>query len=287
MGTKRSATPRSNTRSNKGTTKKAPALSVEVLEKLHAILEAQRRLGPASYPPTVGRLLELAGEPELVAPLFKKHPSSSRISVLAPGKLLASERPAVLVFLTADLESVARSEAMFRKALAAAWTEKKNIFVVGELAKKLPTQLRPAFSKHWADAVKRADLPQGFASLQGDKTTYVFRLEDVRPRPGTLDGSAHSHAGHRADFAARFREAFDRLDRQTGGQNYVTLHALRAALADVARADFDAGLRALRETQQYTLDASDGRHGGVSAEELDAAIVEAGSRLVYAARKGR
>ncbi|WP_199693804.1 hypothetical protein, partial [Sorangium cellulosum] len=88
-----------------------------------------------------------------------------------------------------------------------------------------------------------------------------------------------------APFAARFDAAFSALDRDGGGNNYVTLRALRAALPDVPRAVFDAELAALRRQRRYSLDPSDGRHHQMADAEREAGILEAGNLLVYVARR--
>jgi hypothetical protein len=87
-----------------------------------------------------------------------------------------------------------------------------------------------------------------------------------------------------ADFAQRFEEAFARLDRERGGHNLVSLVALRQAMGE-ERAAFDAGLRELRREGRYSLSAAEGRHG-ISPEEREAGVVEDGSLLLFASRKG-
>jgi 2'-5' RNA ligase len=88
----------------------------------------------------------------------------------------------------------------------------------------------------------------------------------------------------RASFPQRFDAAFAKLDGASGGHNYVTLEALRRALPDISRADFDAGLHALRKARHYTLDPSDGRHVRLTDAERDAGIREGSHLLVYVAR---
>ncbi len=85
------------------------------------------------------------------------------------------------------------------------------------------------------------------------------------------------------DFAASFTAAFDRIDRERGSHNFVSLVLLRQAVpAD--RAAFDAGLRELRVAGRFTLSGAEGRHG-LTAEEQAAGIREDGSLLLYASRK--
>lgn len=87
-------------------------------------------------------------------------------------------------------------------------------------------------------------------------------------------------------FAADFQAAFTANDR---GFNYVTLLAMRQALPQYTRAQFDAELRILRGAggapRLFTLDASDGRHVRMTEEERAAGIHEVGNNLVYVARR--
>ena len=53
------------------------------------------------------------------------------------------------------------------------------------------------------------------------------------------------------------------------------------------RQDLDAAINELRRAQRVTLDSADGRHERLGAEEIAAAIVEDGNRLVYMARRQR
>ncbi len=86
------------------------------------------------------------------------------------------------------------------------------------------------------------------------------------------------------DFASRFAAAFDRLDAARGGHNFVSLVDLRAALADVSREAFDAGLNRLRAASAFTLSAAEGRHG-ITPAERDAALREDGCLLLFASRR--
>jgi len=86
-------------------------------------------------------------------------------------------------------------------------------------------------------------------------------------------------------FARRFDKAFDALDAENGGYNFVKLLALREALADVPRAVFDAELNALRRAWRYTLSPSEGRHQQSTEAERAAGIREHGHLLVYVERR--
>jgi hypothetical protein len=87
-----------------------------------------------------------------------------------------------------------------------------------------------------------------------------------------------------AVFARRFEDAFNHLDRERGGHNFLSLVQLRQALADVPRAAFDAELRALLLAGRFSLSAAEGRHG-LTVEERTAGIVEDGILLLYASRR--
>lgn len=89
------------------------------------------------------------------------------------------------------------------------------------------------------------------------------------------------------DFETEFNDAFDALDIRAGRNNYVLLYDLRQALPGYGRSAFDAELRKLRVAKQFSLDSADGRHVHLSDEQLAGGIQEAGSNLVYVARRER
>lgn len=103
-------------------------------------------------------------------------------------------------------------------------------------------------------------------------------IDQIVSSPRPAPAGAFDHA---------FGAAFDRLDRDSGGNNYVLLHDLRRALPTVSREAFDAGLNQLRRAKVFSLDSADGRHVKLSEEQRDAGIREAGSNLVYAQRRER
>jgi hypothetical protein len=86
------------------------------------------------------------------------------------------------------------------------------------------------------------------------------------------------------DFASAFTAAFERLDRQRGGHNFVSLVDLRRELPDFDRPTFDAGLARLRRSGQFTLSAAEGRYGITPAEQ-EAGIREGGTLLLFVARR--
>ena len=86
------------------------------------------------------------------------------------------------------------------------------------------------------------------------------------------------------DFARRFEAVFDRLDRERGGHNFLSLVLLRKNLADVGRDAFDRGLQDLRRAGRFTMSAAEGRHG-LTVEERTAGILEDGTLLLHVSRR--
>lgn len=80
--------------------------------------------------------------------------------------------------------------------------------------------------------------------------------------------------------------AFDCLDQNNGGTNFVILADLRDALASLyTREEFDEALRQHRIDGVLSLDSHEGLFGECTQRMRDAAIVENGARLVYCARR--
>lgn len=134
---------------------------------------------------------------------------------------------------------------------------------------KLLTE-RAASSRPW---------PARLGFLQGSRQGYLFLLEHV-VRSG--EASRPVAVGD-ANFSRAFKEAFERL-RRGRPFNMVELAALRDALPDYSREQFDGGLRELRKSREFVLRAFEGRHGSLTAEEMAAAIREDGRVFAYAAR---
>jgi hypothetical protein len=84
-------------------------------------------------------------------------------------------------------------------------------------------------------------------------------------------------------FAPQLAQAFERLDRESGGHNQVSLRHLRTALPNWERAAFDSRLSRLRQAGDYTLSGMQNR-GGVSAEDQEAGIREGGVLRIYLSR---
>ncbi|WP_437570798.1 hypothetical protein [Sorangium sp. So ce542] len=319
---------------------------------LLGVLESQRQLGGASYPPTLERLAELTGDtPAATSKALSSKEAKGRalLSRTAGGK----KKPApgtVLVLLKEDLQTVAQSDRLLEVQLQSARKPDAPAVDLAQLPKGLVTGLGRAFKAALEQRLAERRLPRTIGALTGKKPLFFFLADAVLPaagapaRPATTtaptDGAprptaprgartapadaadaaptdapsngapaaslagapaaslagapaaslagapAASLAGApAAPFAARFDAAFTALDRVSGGNNYVTLRALRAALPDVPRATFDDELAALRRQRRYSLDPSDGRHHQMAEAEREAGILEAGNLLVYVARR--
>lgn len=287
-----------------------PVLSDEALGRLRDELRSQRDRGAEAYPIRVTRLFELAGVPaddaalrELVNPRSGKW---LRVTAKQRRPDEAHYREA-LAFLSDDVDRIVEGPSLVQHALRRLRSDKTHAFTLAQLTDALPTFLQTRFRaavKRRADAgelwseVASALYRGNLLFLPLDRPVAVPSPPpdpDASPRGG---GDGHSNGGGDrppesngngepapAGFAGVFEREFERLDRASGGHNYVLLHDLRQALADYERAEFDAELRELRLSRRFTLDSSDGRQVRLSHEQLDAGIREGSSLLVYVARR--
>ncbi|WP_437649861.1 hypothetical protein [Sorangium sp. So ce362] len=313
------------------------------MSRLLGVLESQKQLGGASYPPTLERLAELTGDtPAVTAKALTTREAKARL-LLSRG-VGGKKKPApgtTLVLLADDLQAVAQSDRLLELQLQSARTAGAPAVALAQLPKGLLPALSRAFKAALDQRITERRLPRTVGALTGKKPLFFFIADAVLPAAGApvhpaapaphgaprhaaLDGAprhaaldgAPRHAAldgaprHTvpdaprdaaphpaaadadadaapapAPFTDRFDAAFAALDRDAGGHNYVTLHALRAALPDVSRAVFDAELAALRRQRRYSLDPSDGRHHQMAEAERDAGIMEAGNLLVYVAQR--
>lgn len=81
-------------------------------------------------------------------------------------------------------------------------------------------------------------------------------------------------------FEDRFITAFNALNDLSGGHNNVVLSDIRAALPDVSREQFDAGLRELRKSKKYSLEAFEARQVLPHKDMLEGGIKENGQNLM-------
>ena len=81
-------------------------------------------------------------------------------------------------------------------------------------------------------------------------------------------------------FEDRFITAFNALDDLSGKHNNVVLSDIRAALPDVSREQFDAGLRELRKSKKYSLEAFEARQVMPHKDMLEGGLKENGQNLM-------
>lgn len=88
-------------------------------------------------------------------------------------------------------------------------------------------------------------------------------------------------------FAAAFGRAFNKLVRNTRS-GLVPLSDMRAALPAYSREKFESSLRGMRlESDEYALEAFDGRHGTLPREWADGAVREGGRVYIFVKRRDR
>jgi hypothetical protein len=276
--------------------KEAPAL--ELADKLLRVLQSQRGLGSDSYPLTVQRLVELA-DAAAPAPLVKKVLAKRTFQkevALAHAKLLDAP-----IALAADLALLAGSALILEFLLRQQRTLKTQAFTVPVMKKKATGKLQKPFqdavNRHIADGTLPPTV--GWISVGGRKLLFLLgdlhtsegRRQKAEGRRQGEEGSAALKGQDRTEAAlpsafcllpSAFDEAFERLDRQGGGHNFVSLVALRQALP-LEREAFDQQLRQLRQAGRYTLSAAEGRDG-ISPEERAAGIAEEGGLLLFVSR---
>ncbi len=280
-GTKRTPAPKKKREPAAPRAPKRAALAGASVDKIAGVVRSLKSVG--TYPSTVSRVLELAEEDAA-------HAKKVVAKGFAPGMLLCAYPPdkkaagTAWIFLAEDVDSVVGG---WIPAAIASLRErgKRTGFLLKEIEKALPKPTSP--TKVFTDALaargKEARWPRGVGSVRAgterSAAPLLFLLNDVAP---PLAASAPSEP---AAFASAFERAFDRLDRQHGDRNFVLLRALREALPDVPRDDFDAGLTALRLAKRFTLEGSDGRHAQLVDKDFAAGVRDGGTLLVYASRR--
>lgn len=273
--------------------KKKPA--DELSEKLVQVLSQERERGPEAYPAELNRLVEqtrIAVTPALLKQALGREPFRSQ-SVLAPPR-----SPNSLVVLAEDREKLVNSPRLLHLTLSTTRTPDNQVVSVGDLAKKLPQNLRADFREAVNRQVKNLLLSDELGMLMVKKKPMLFLRADINSVAGreeTVRAAGHSppvsprveskpeRPPSGSDFAARFDANFARLDGQHGAHNHVSLVELRQSMP-MARSEFDAGLQQLRRAGGYSLSAAEGRHG-LDAAERDAAIHEDGSLLLFVSRR--
>jgi hypothetical protein len=256
------------------------------LKKLEATLRALREKG--TYPIAAEKLMEEAKVDANVADLARRL-SNRLVRVSAKQD---QYYPGALAFLPEDTALVASSEQLIVHVVEHARTASTTLHTISALKARLPGNLQDGFSASVRGRSRdesKLRLPSGVGMLSGRKHPYLFLLSDVKsakqstPQPESPVQKPERSPG--APFEVEFANAFDELDQQSGRRNVVLISDLRRRLSQIPRPDFDKGLNELRRSKQYSLDSADGRQGRLTPEQVDAGIREAGSVLVYVARR--
>jgi hypothetical protein len=265
---------------------KESSLGDAELEALAETLRALREKG--TYPVAGEKLLEEAKVDANVVDLARR---LSNRQVRVSAKQDQYYRGA-LAFLPEDAALIASSEQLIIHVVEHARTASTNLHTISALKARLPSNLQDGFNASVRDRTRddaNVRLPAGVGMLSGRKHPYLFLLRDVKSAElsnAELKPPVQKPARPPdAPFEVEFAHAFDELDQQSGRRNVVLISDLRRRLAQIPRPDFDKGLNELRRSKQYSLDSADGRQGRLTPEQVEAGIREAGSVLVYVARR--
>jgi hypothetical protein len=262
------------------------------------VLASQRQLGGVSYPLTVRQLVELtdpAAPASLVQKVVKKRSFQNVVVIVRP-----KEWQTTPLALLDDLPLLASDRRTLEFLLRCARTPANHALSVADLKSKATGKLQKAFQDAVTRQMAEGALPPTVGWICRKNTKLLFLLQDLNGGGlSTTDDTTATEprsAGNGqapptetvldqppAEFAPAFSAAFERLDRQHGSHNFVSLVDLRQVLP-FPREAFDAELRKLRQAGQYTLKAAEGRHGISPREQADG-ILEDGVLLLYVARK--
>ncbi len=188
--------------------------------------------------------------------------------------------------LVDQAEQLAQDERVLEMALASTRTADNQAVKLADIKKKLDKKIQPAFDRAVTTTLAAGALPAAVGCLRIKKILFLFLTRDLGTKP--LVGRDREEAVSvpaPSDLGSSIGAAFDRLDREKGGHNLVSLLPLRQALV-VERAAFDAELQRLRRAGRFTLSAAEGRHG-LSSEEREAGIVEEGVLMLYVSRTAK
>jgi hypothetical protein len=208
-----------------------------------------------------------------------------------------------LVFLKASIDDDRERGAIASKLLSKALEVlPREEGVPASQVNGLPPALKKQFPADLEREAAARRLPPGVHSITCGtpkaRKRYFFMLAGALPGANGHAAAAHpAHPVHApasepprapamppAGFGPAFAEAFDRLDRQDGGRNFLKLLELRRALPQFGRAGFDAGLNQLRRERAFSLAPHEGLEGALTPEEREAGISEAGNLWTYALR---
>jgi hypothetical protein len=271
--------------------------------ELEKLADALRRLrGTPAYPPTAKALFAEAKVSVDPRKLASSRKAAEHMRILAKQRQEDSGYYAdAPVFLVEDTDDVLGRDAVLLHIVRSARSDTTQACDLAALKLALPAALKASFDAAFERRTKEraSSLPRGLGRLTRNGAALLFLLEDVQEMAAPASVAMTPAAAVtppvtvtpppavdlQGPFPEVFGRAFDELNQQAGRRNYVLLHDLRKRLATIPRPDFDQGLNELRRSKKYSLDSADGRHGRLTPEQIDAGIREAGSVLVYVARR--
>lgn len=282
-----------------------PEGAMVLAAKMLSELRGRRAQGGDDYPATLPQLVQ-AAQPGAAAALVQKATAEKSFKAEAVLARTASSpllldfvltAAAVPVVLKGDEDVLATSPALLRFMVASLRTDSNQALPATDLKKKLARPLQSAFAHAVHQSLTAGTLPAGIGVLRIKKKEHLFLLEDIGaagpraaaepppavPEPVAATPEVEPPVSAPINFAADFEEAYGRLDRQKGGNDFVSLVDLRRALF-YDRETFDAELKKLRRAGLFTLSTAEGRHG-LSAEQQEAGIREEGTLLLSVSRK--
>jgi hypothetical protein len=274
---------------------------IQLAQALVRVLREQRQQGGGTYPLTLRCLGELAApqaDPKAVV-----QAASPRRKAFCQFALAARNELAAPVALVEDLPFLAGSPLLLEYALEASRTATNQALSPARLKAKLAGKLQKPFQEAVNRRLADDSLPPPVGWIWVNRSRCLFLVKDLHlGRAEGRDAPTTSEVrGQRSEVRTEtipplspgpappppamldFNAAFERLDRQAGGHNFVSLVDLRQALP-LDRLAFDAELRRLRLAGRYTLSAAEGRHG-LTAAEQEAGISEDGALLLFVSRK--
>jgi hypothetical protein len=260
--------------------------------ELGRLVDALRRLRTTpSYPPTAAALFAEAKVDRQPEKLATSQKAAKQMRVMAKQRQKDAKYYAdAPVFLVEDADDVLGRDSVLRQVVRLARTGDTQACDLAALKLALPEGLKVSFAAAFERRTQdgAGPMPSGLGVLKRNGAPLLFLIEDALERaaePVSVWVTPPPVVDLLEPFPEVFGRAFDELNQQTGRRNYVLLHDLRKRLAAIPRPDFDQGLNELRRSKKYSLDSADGRHGRLTPEQIDAGIREAGSVLVYVARR--
>ncbi|KYF96868.1 hypothetical protein BE18_10165, partial [Sorangium cellulosum] len=179
--TKKAAAPRTAAASKKAPARQKSTASKKVpppspLPKLLGILESQKQLGGASYPPTIARLAELAGD-KPTATINALITEEAKARVLLSRDAEGKKKPppgTTLVLLAGDLQAVAQSDRLLELQLQSARKPDAPAVDLAQLPKGLLPALGRAFKAALEQRLAERRLPRTIGALAGKKPLFFF-----------------------------------------------------------------------------------------------------------------